>query len=54
MSVLYKADLVRGAEWRRFAERAPDVPFRLWGEKSSAPERRAPHAFTCTKSRSSG
>ena len=31
MTVLYKANLVRGAEWARlFAERAPDVPFRLW------------------------
>jgi glyoxylate/hydroxypyruvate reductase A len=31
MTVLYKANMVRGAEWARFfAERAPDVPFRLW------------------------
>lgn len=31
MTVLYKANLVRGAEWARlFARRAPDVPFRLW------------------------
>ncbi|MCA1527027.1 2-hydroxyacid dehydrogenase [Bradyrhizobium yuanmingense] len=31
MTVLYKANIVRGAEWARFfAERAPDVPFRLW------------------------
>ena len=31
MTVLYKANLVRGAEWARFfAERAPGVPFRLW------------------------
>lgn len=31
MTVLYKANLVRGAEWARFfAERAPDVAFRLW------------------------
>ncbi|WP_298242545.1 glyoxylate/hydroxypyruvate reductase A [uncultured Bradyrhizobium sp.] len=31
MAVLYKANMVRGAEWARFfAERAPDVPFRLW------------------------
>ncbi|KJC48943.1 glyoxylate/hydroxypyruvate reductase A [Bradyrhizobium sp. LTSP857] len=31
MTVLYKANLVRGAEWARlFAERAPDLPFRLW------------------------
>lgn len=31
MTVLYKANTVRGAEWARFfAERAPDVPFRLW------------------------
>ncbi|MGY4415571.1 phosphoglycerate dehydrogenase-like enzyme [Bradyrhizobium sp. LB7.1] len=31
MTVLYKANMVRGEEWARFfAERAPDVPFRLW------------------------
>ncbi|PPQ16399.1 glyoxylate/hydroxypyruvate reductase A [Bradyrhizobium sp. AC87j1] len=31
MTVLYKANMVRGAEWARFfAERAPDIPFRLW------------------------
>ncbi|SCB12193.1 glyoxylate/hydroxypyruvate reductase A [Bradyrhizobium yuanmingense] len=31
MTVLYKANMVRGAEWALFfAERAPDVPFRLW------------------------
>src|ERR1700751_4278909 len=31
MTVLYKANMVRGAEWARFfAERAPQMPFRLW------------------------
>ena len=31
MSVLYKANMVRGAEWATFfAERAPHLPFRLW------------------------
>ncbi|PDT89892.1 glyoxylate/hydroxypyruvate reductase A [Bradyrhizobium sp. Y36] len=31
MTVLYRANMVRGAEWATFfAERAPDVPFRLW------------------------
>ena len=31
MTVLYKANMARGAEWARFfAERAPDVPFRVW------------------------
>ena len=31
MTVLYKANMVRGEEWARFfAERAPDMPFRLW------------------------
>lgn len=31
MSFVYKADLVRGREWAAlFAERAPDIPFRLW------------------------
>ncbi|RXH38881.1 2-hydroxyacid dehydrogenase [Bradyrhizobium zhanjiangense] len=33
MTVLYKANMVRGAEWARFfAERAPDLPFRLWSD----------------------
>ena len=31
MALLYKSDPARGAEWARlFAERAPDVPFRIW------------------------
>jgi len=31
MTFLYKANAVRGREWARwFAERAPDLPFRLW------------------------
>ncbi|SDG53223.1 glyoxylate/hydroxypyruvate reductase A [Bradyrhizobium sp. Rc2d] len=31
MTVLYKANMIRGAEWARFfAERAPHLPFRLW------------------------
>ncbi|WP_375159013.1 2-hydroxyacid dehydrogenase [Bradyrhizobium sp. RDT46] len=31
MTVLYKANMERGAEWARlFAERAPRLPFRLW------------------------
>lgn len=31
MTVLYKANMVRGAEWARFfAERAPELPFRIW------------------------
>lgn len=31
MTVLYKANMVRGAEWATFfAERAPNLPFRLW------------------------
>ena len=31
MTFLYKANAVRGMEWARlFAERAPDLPFRLW------------------------
>jgi glyoxylate/hydroxypyruvate reductase A len=31
MTVLYKANMVRGAEWATFfAERAPELPFRLW------------------------
>lgn len=33
MALLYKADPVRGKEWARImAERAPDIPFRLWPE----------------------
>ena len=31
MSFLYKADPARGAVWAElFAERAPDLPFRVW------------------------
>ncbi|MCK1655884.1 glyoxylate/hydroxypyruvate reductase A [Bradyrhizobium sp. 149] len=31
MTILYKANMARGAEWAGFfAERAPDMPFRLW------------------------
>lgn len=31
MTVLYKSDPVRGAIWaERFAELAPDIPFRVW------------------------
>src|SRR5258708_3431787 len=31
MTFLYKANATRGLEWaRRFAARAPDLPFRLW------------------------
>lgn len=31
MTVLYKADPVRGAQWAAlFAQRAPDLPFRVW------------------------
>jgi glyoxylate/hydroxypyruvate reductase A len=31
MTFLYKANAVRGAQWARaFAERAPDLPFRVW------------------------
>ena len=31
MTLLYKANAVRGMEWARtFAARAPDLPFRLW------------------------
>jgi glyoxylate/hydroxypyruvate reductase A len=31
MTLVYKADPVRGAEWARlFARKAPDVPFRMW------------------------
>ncbi|MDN4999653.1 2-hydroxyacid dehydrogenase [Bradyrhizobium sp. GCM10027634] len=39
MTVLYKANMARGAEWARlFAERAPDVPFRLWPDIGSPAE----------------
>ncbi|MDA9433178.1 2-hydroxyacid dehydrogenase [Bradyrhizobium sp. CCBAU 51627] len=39
MTVLYKANMVRGAQWARFfAERAPDVPFRLWPDIGNAAE----------------
>lgn len=31
MTFLYKADPVRGAQWaERFAQRAPEIPFRVW------------------------
>ncbi|MET3843473.1 glyoxylate/hydroxypyruvate reductase A [Bradyrhizobium sp. OAE829] len=31
MTFLYKANAIRGVEWARFfAERAPELPFRLW------------------------
>lgn len=37
MSVLYKADPVRGRIWARvFAERAPDLQFQVWPECGSA------------------
>ncbi|WP_322095224.1 2-hydroxyacid dehydrogenase [Paraburkholderia bannensis] len=40
MTVLYKADAVRGAQWAAlFAQRAPDVPFRVW------PDIGDPHAI---------
>ena len=33
MTVLYKADPERGREWKNiFADRAPDLPFRIWPE----------------------
>lgn len=33
MSILYKADPARGAEWKvHLAARRPDLPFYLWGE----------------------
>ena len=31
MTFLYKANATRGTQWARlFAERAPELPFRLW------------------------
>ncbi|MCM3497691.1 hypothetical protein M4D52_30210, partial [Paenibacillus lactis] len=37
MSFLYKADPVRGAQWAaRFAQRAPDLPFRIWPDLGDA------------------
>jgi len=37
MTFLYKADPVRGAQWARlFAEKAPDMPFRIWPDGSAA------------------
>ncbi|SAK68858.1 D-isomer specific 2-hydroxyacid dehydrogenase [Caballeronia catudaia] len=33
MTILYKANLERGRQWAQlFAQKAPDVPFRLWPE----------------------
>lgn len=38
-AVLYKADPVRGAVWARvFAERAPELEFRMWSEAASSEE----------------
>ena len=37
MSFLYKADPVRGAQWAaRFAQQAPDLPFRIWPDLGDA------------------
>jgi glyoxylate/hydroxypyruvate reductase A len=37
VTLLYKADPVRGAEWARlFAEKAPDIAFRLWPDTGDA------------------
>jgi glyoxylate/hydroxypyruvate reductase A len=37
MTFLYKADPLRGAEWARlFAEKAPDIAFRLWPDFGAA------------------
>ncbi|CEJ13796.1 Glyoxylate/hydroxypyruvate reductase A [bacterium YEK0313] len=39
MTVLYKANAARGAIWARlFAERAPDLPFRVWPDIGAAEE----------------
>ena len=39
MTLLYKADPVRGQAWRRlFQERAPDIEFRHWPEVGNAEE----------------
>lgn len=37
MSFLYKADPTRGEQWARlFAQKAPDIPFRLWPDVGDA------------------
>ena len=37
MTFLYKADPVRGAQWARlFAEKAPQIPFRIWPDGSAS------------------
>ena len=42
MTFLYKADTVRGAKWARlFAEKAPDIPFRIWPDGSSGDDAHA-------------
>ncbi|MDH2348750.1 glyoxylate/hydroxypyruvate reductase A [Bradyrhizobium sp. SSUT77] len=39
MTILYKANMVRGAEWARFfAEHAPELPFRLWPDIGDSAE----------------
>ncbi|SDH98258.1 2-hydroxyacid dehydrogenase [Paraburkholderia phenazinium] len=42
MTFLYKADPVRGAQWARlFAEKAPQIPFRIWPDGSSGDDAHA-------------
>ena len=37
MSFLYKAEPARGEQWARFfAQKAPDIPFRLWPDIGDA------------------
>jgi glyoxylate/hydroxypyruvate reductase A len=42
MTFLYKADPVRGAQWARlFAEKAPQIPFRIWPDGSASADAEA-------------
>jgi glyoxylate/hydroxypyruvate reductase len=42
MTFLYKADPVRGAQWARlFAQKAPEIPFRIWPDGSSSDDAEA-------------
>lgn len=49
MTILYKSDAARGAEWARLhRERAPDIPFRVWPDAGDPKEVRYVIAWTVT------
>lgn len=49
MTILYKSDAARGAVWARLhAERAPDIPFRVWPDVGDPRDVRYVIAWTVT------